>query len=211
MTDYSFISRPGVPAARLNPAVVLPGCGDHPYSGKLDGATRGFDPVALLDSPEAFCRAFLEEHARAEFNRMHYFSFEEYRRQMAEGLPGRTGRRLAIAAPRGAAKSTIHTMLFPIMDILSGRERHQVIISGTMQQARNRLATIAHELRHNGAIRDAFSGVGCRGLSRTRGISRLAIAALTHVARGARCGALPMGSIGRRGSYWMTWSRAPRR
>ena len=49
-------------------------------------------------------------------------------------------------------------MLFPIMDILSGRERHQVIISGTMQQAKNRIATIARELRTNAHIRDTFFG-----------------------------------------------------
>jgi predicted phage terminase large subunit-like protein len=106
----------------------------------------------------AFFRRYLPHHCAKTFNPMHEFSFAQYQRQHAQPLPHRTGRRLAIAAPRGAAKSTLHSMLFPIMDILSGRERHQVIISGTMAQAKNRIATIAHELRTNAAIRDAFFG-----------------------------------------------------
>src|SRR5690606_38650278 len=112
----------------------------------------------LLQNPEAFMRQFLPHHCRAEFNLMHEFSFEEYGRQIAEPLPGRVGRRVAIAAPRGAAKSTVHSLLFPLMDLLAGRERHQVIISGTMQQAKNRLASIAAELKGNRLIRDTFFG-----------------------------------------------------
>lgn len=112
----------------------------------------------LLNDPAKFFRTCLAHHCRNAFNPMHTFSFQQYQRQHAETLPARTGRRLAIAAPRGAAKSTIHTMLFPILDILSGRERHQVIISGTMAQAKNRIATIARELRFNPVIRDTFFG-----------------------------------------------------
>src|SRR5690349_14718529 len=100
----------------------------------------------------------LPHHARHSGNPMHAYSFEQYRAQHVKALPNRPGKRLAIAAPRGAAKSTVHTLLFPLMDLLLGRERHQVIISGTMQQAKNRLATIVHELRTNVQIRDTFFG-----------------------------------------------------
>src|SRR5690606_30564146 len=99
------------------------------------------DLLRLTSDPETFFRTYLGHHCRNEFNAMHQFSFGQYKRQHEQPLPGRQGRRLAIAAPRGAAKSTVHSLLFPIMDILSGRERHQVIISATMQQAKNRLAT----------------------------------------------------------------------
>ena len=124
-----------------------------------DAPVVSADTIARLTAdPAQFFRRFLAHHSRNDFNEMHLFSFEQYKKQREQPLPTRPGRRLAIAAPRGAAKSTIHSMLFPIIDILSGRERHQVIISGTMAQAKNRLATIARELRANPAIRDAFFG-----------------------------------------------------
>lgn len=87
---------------------------------------------------------------------MHEYSFEQYRAIHSQPLPQRRGQRLAIAAPRGSAKSTVHSLLLPLMDILYQREKHIVIVSATQQQAYNRLANITRELRNNAALHAAF-------------------------------------------------------
>ncbi len=156
-SSHAAVSAAPAPAAAEAPAVNCqlstvnsPASAPNPQLSILNSQ--------LALSPADFFRKFLSHHCRHDFNPMHLFSFEQYAKHHTEPLPHRTGRRLAIAAPRGAAKSTVHTLLFPIMDFLYGRERHQVIISGTLTQAKNRLATISHELRNNQLIRDTFFG-----------------------------------------------------
>jgi len=113
-------------------------------------------PLSRNLNPADFARRFLPHYFRLPFNQMHEFSFRQYLRQTAQVLPNREGLRLAIAAPRGSAKSTVHSLLLPVMDILYRRERHIIIISATEQQAVTRLGNITRELRHNPDIREAF-------------------------------------------------------
>lgn len=137
--------------------------------GEFTGGTdRGINRVIMLDqpshdadlrfSPQTFARRFLPQYFRYEFNKMHCDSFQEYRRRHNQLLPGRKGCRLAIAAPRGSAKSTIHSLLLPLLDIIYQRERHIVIISATFQQAVLRLSSIIRELQNNVGLHGAFFG-----------------------------------------------------
>ena len=71
-------------------------------------------------------------------------------------MPGREGRRLALAAPRGSAKSTIHSLALPLLDILLQRERYILIISATTAQATARLRGIRSELSRNAVLRLCF-------------------------------------------------------
>jgi hypothetical protein len=66
-----------------------------------------------------------------------------------EPLEKRRGWRLAIAAPRGNAKTTIKSLLFPLHAIYHGREKYIVILSATLKQARQRLVTIRSEIAAN--------------------------------------------------------------
>jgi hypothetical protein len=80
----------------------------------------------------------------------------------------RPGRRLAIAAPRGAAKSTLKTLLFPIHATLYQLERYIVILSATLKQARQRLRNIRSELETNAALLEYYPHELARWKTRTR-------------------------------------------
>ncbi len=47
----------------------------------------------------------------------------------------KNGKRIAIAAPRGHAKSTILSLIFPLWCIISQRKRFIIIVSDTIYQA----------------------------------------------------------------------------
>ena len=64
-------------------------------------------------------------------------------------LEKRPPRRLAIAAPRGAAKTTLKSLILPIHATLHQGERYIVLISATLKQARRRLRNIQIELQTN--------------------------------------------------------------
>lgn len=115
-----------------------------------------------------FARSFLSHHTRCRFSMMHEFSFQQYAARLSGRLPHRRGRRLAIAAPRGSAKSTVHTLILPLMDIVFRRERHVVIVSATQKQAVNRLANIRRELLNNAALHKAFFGSKSPEMESTR-------------------------------------------
>jgi predicted phage terminase large subunit-like protein len=116
------------------------------------------DSGGLPRDPHEFARQYLPHHFRCAFNAMHKYSFEQYVAQQDQRLPGRRGQRLAIAAPRGSAKSTVHSLLLPVMDIAYQRERHIVIISATQTQACHRLANMTREFRNNVHLHGAFFG-----------------------------------------------------
>ena len=72
-------------------------------------------------------------------------------------LESRPPRRLAIAAPRGAAKSTLKTLILPIHSLLYRQERYIVLISATQKQARQRLRNIKSELQRNGLLNSVYA------------------------------------------------------
>ena len=114
-------------------------------------------PDARRHAPSAaLVRRFLAHFCRHPFSRMHYESFARYDALAAHTLPEREGRRLALAAPRGSAKSTVHSLALPLLDIVLGRERYILIISATTAQATARLRGIRAELSRNSALRRCF-------------------------------------------------------
>ena len=73
-------------------------------------------------------------------------------------LFSRTGTRLALAAPRGNAKSTLHSLLFPLLDILFQRERYILLLSSTARQAQGRLSALRRALDTPG-LAEAFGQI----------------------------------------------------
>jgi hypothetical protein len=69
------------------------------------------------------------------------------------------GRRLAITAPRGAAKSTWASLIYPLHCALEGIEPYIVLASDTYTQACLLLEAIKHELEDNLALAAAYPGV----------------------------------------------------
>lgn len=102
--------------------------------------------------PDFFARHFLPEYSRLPFARFHRTLFEWHLAMGAEDVAHRAGRRFAIAAPRGAAKSTIASLVLPLHDIAYRREHYIVLVSATERQAHGRLRAIANAL--DGSLAD---------------------------------------------------------
>jgi predicted phage terminase large subunit-like protein len=106
---------------------------------------------------EFFAREFFPHLCRLEFSPMHRELFLRRAMTVDEELPGRVGRRQALAAPRGNAKSTIKSLLFPLHDIVYRRERYIVIFSATMAQAQQRLKNLRREIEKNECLRAVYA------------------------------------------------------
>ena len=71
------------------------------------------------------------------------------------------GGRLAVAAPRGEAKSTFVSLFFVLWAVLTGRKRYVLLIADALEQAASLLDAVKDELEYNELLRDDFpEGVG---------------------------------------------------
>jgi predicted phage terminase large subunit-like protein len=77
--------------------------------------------------------------------------------QMAQ--EDKKGKRIAIAAPRGHAKSTILSLIFPLWCIISRRKRFIIIVSDTIYQASLHLSAIINELEQNEKLKKDFGSL----------------------------------------------------
>lgn len=75
-------------------------------------------------STEMFARIYLPGHCPLPFSRMHHEVFTA----LAE-LVERRGGRLAVAAPRGHAKSTIVSLVFALWCVLYDKEKLVLLVS----------------------------------------------------------------------------------
>ncbi len=97
-----------------------------------------------LTSPLAFAQAYLSAHLKLEPSRMHRALFA-----MLLDVSHQRGARLAIAAPRGHAKSTIVSLAYILWCICYRTERYIMLISNTLDQANDFLSQIKHVLQSN--------------------------------------------------------------
>ena len=111
---------------------------------------------ALSRRSECAAQFLFPHWCRLPFSRMHRESFSRYDALASEFSEGRAGKRFALAAPRGHAKSTIHSTIIPLLDICYLRERFIIILSATAAQAELRLRAIRRELRLNAVLREMF-------------------------------------------------------
>ncbi|MDX2176730.1 MAG: hypothetical protein SF028_09670 [Candidatus Sumerlaeia bacterium] len=100
--------------------------------------------------PAFFARYFLPHYCRLPFAPFHRRLFDWH---LAMGGPtaAREGRRHALAAPRGHAKSTMVSLVLLLHDIVHRREEFVVLISATERQAQQRLRALRAELE-SGAL-----------------------------------------------------------
>ena len=80
-----------------------------------------------------------------------------------EALPDRPGARLAVAAPRGSAKSTLVSLIFLLWVICHRKRRFVVLISDTADKAGDFLEQVKHELVHNERLLEDYPEVCERG------------------------------------------------
>ena len=120
----------------------------------LGRTRRGGEATGLLD----WARRFLPDHCRHVPSRMHRWLGERL-----DLLHEDRGTKLNLLAPRGAAKSTLGTLAYPLREALEGREPYIWIVSDTMSQARAHLDNIKTELLANELLQRQYPAACGKG------------------------------------------------
>ena len=107
-------------------------------------------------SPQQFAEAYLPSHCNLPFSRMHEEIF-----LLLKEITEKRNARVAIAAPRGHAKSTIISLAYPLWCVLYGKEKFVLIVSNTADQAISRLNDIKKQLETNPLLLSDFPEI-CR-------------------------------------------------
>ena len=102
-------------------------------------------------SPKQFAEAYLQSHCNLPFSRMHIEIFSLLNR-----ITKKRNARVAIAAPRNHAKSTILSLIYPLWCMLYGKETFMLIVSNTSDQASSRLKDIKTQLETNPLLLSDF-------------------------------------------------------
>lgn len=121
---------------------------------KIGNRPKNFKAIDLIE----WSKKHLGEYFEKSPSRMHVWlgkklgSFEKNR-----------GIKLNVLAPRGAAKSTIGTLAYPLREALEGKEAYIWIISDTMSQAHGHLENIKTEIAENPTIAESYPESSGRG------------------------------------------------
>jgi len=110
-------------------------------------------------SLRAFAETYFPHYCTKPFSKMHADMFERYQRAIDDALAAGDGSKLAHAAPRGNAKSTITTLILPLWCIVARKRRFGVIVSDTTDQANEFLEFVKTELEVNERLREDFPDV----------------------------------------------------
>jgi predicted phage terminase large subunit-like protein len=105
-------------------------------------------------SPQAFAQVYLTAECSLRFSRMHAEIFESL-----QNIIDKRAGRLAIAAPRGHAKSTIVSLAFILWCVLYEKEKLVLIVSATQDQAILLLKAIKDQIRGNEQLIQDFPDV----------------------------------------------------
>lgn len=114
-----------------------------------------------------FAQQTLPGTFRLPFAGFHHRLFDWHRTMAKGSLPRRAGKRFALAAPRGSAKSSIVSFLLVLHDLYYGREKYIILISATQRQAQLRLKALRQELSPNTVMANWFRSRGKRPIKIT--------------------------------------------
>lgn len=96
------------------------------------------------ESPHDFAKIYLGHHVVQPPSQMHLEMFAKLR-----GLSEQRGSRIALAAPRGHAKTTVISLAYVLWCLLYRKEMFILIVSATREQAVQILADLTRELKSN--------------------------------------------------------------
>lgn len=105
-------------------------------------------------SPEMFGKIYLKANCSLPYSRMHNELFVELAKLIRQ-----MGGRLAVAAPRDHAKSTIVSLVFALWCLLYEKEKLILIVSATKEQAIMHLGHIREQLQTNELLIQDFPEV----------------------------------------------------
>lgn len=103
-----------------------------------------------------FARHYFPHHCRLPWSPLHEYLFERREAKTAADRENRRGEFDVVLAPRGAAKSTLVSLIFPIHAMLYQTERYILLISATDRQASSRLDSIRAEIEHAERLTEDF-------------------------------------------------------
>jgi len=127
---------------------------DHAEFRRAAGAAASQKRRELvLDSPAMFASVYLDRHFRLRPSRMHEEIFD-----LARAASCERSRRLAIAAPRGHAKSTVISLAYVLWAAVHEKEPYIILASATQEQAAALLRHVKDELEDNERLRTDFPG-----------------------------------------------------
>lgn len=115
--------------------------------------------LASMQSFRAFATTYFPHYTSKEPGGMHLWLMDEFQRVVDNGV----GDHVAVAAPRGHAKSTLITQLGTLWCIVTGRKKYPVIVMDALEQALPMLETIKVELEFNGRLQSDFPEACGRG------------------------------------------------
>lgn len=127
-----------------------------PLANQAGADEEPFDVAAGRSDIAYFAKHFFPRHCRLSFSALHEYLFERRLAKCADEPPNRRGRLDVVMAPRGAAKSTLMSLVFPVHALLYGYDPYIVLFSATQRQASQRLANIRSMLVDNKALARAF-------------------------------------------------------
>jgi len=92
-----------------------------------------------------FANYYFPHYLKKKSSELHFYLYETF-----QNLKG--GERIAIAAPRGNAKSSISTTIVPLFMALNKKKKFTVLLSDSSTQANSFLASIREEIENNERI-----------------------------------------------------------
>lgn len=140
----------------------------HNYDALMSAELRRARRDLAGTSPRAFAQVYLTADCSRKFSRMHTEIFDSL-----QSIIQKRGRRLAIAAPRGHAKSTIVSLAFVLWCVLYKKERLVLIVSATQDQAILLLKAIKDQIKGNAQLIEDFPDVCRRKLAPWRDIRQV--------------------------------------
>ena len=150
LTAKAFQAELAALAARLRQQIDTD-CAAFPLDAEATAArqARMRDPRTGF---RAFCQTYFPHYLTAPPSVLHDYLFEALPALVAD----RRGRKLALAAPRGEAKSTLATQLFGLWCAVTEQKHYIVIVMDALDQALPMLEAIKAELDSNPRLMQDF-------------------------------------------------------
>ena len=109
-------------------------------------------------SPHAFARVYLPDHFVLPISPLHRELFG-----LLHSATASRRARIAVAAPRGHAKSTVVSLAYVLWSVLYGHDQFVIIVSATKEQASQLLKHVKDEIESNARILIDFPEVNPNG------------------------------------------------
>lgn len=128
---------------------------DTPESELPLTGSKGLRKLLAAEDIEFFARAYFPDYLEYAVPKFH----REMYRMMQDLAKSRGGKKIAIAAPRGHAKSTLWSLIFPIWCALYKKKKFIVVFSASSAMAIKIFESLKNELESNEYLLEDFKDV----------------------------------------------------